>query len=379
MTPFGWLAVGGAGGLAVVWLAYPLLVAGLAALVRARPRARAGEKGDGEVPRVTVVIATREPPEVVRARVLDIRAGDYQREKLDVVVAVDASSPHRDAAPSEFGDGVAVVPGDAEGGKAAALNAGVRAARGEILVMTDSWQRFHPEAIRRLVGGFVDPRVAAVSGRLELAPARGAGALIRAYSRYEHWLRRSEARLHSVVGLVGAINAVRRERWAPLPAGLILDDVHTPMRLVLEGARVAFVNEAIAYDRRPPSPRQEFSRKVRTLTGVLQLCAWLPGVLVPVRNPIWAQFVCHKLLRMLTPYLVLSTLVGVVGLSWLAVERSGSASVLVPLALAMLAAIGWTRWGRRARDVVALGAMVQLALVMAALNAARGNWNVWHR
>ena len=41
---------------------------------------------------------------------------------------------------------------------------------------------------------------------------------------------------------------------------------------------------------------------VRTLTGVIQVCAWLPGVLNPLRNRIWLQFVFHKLLRLLTPY-----------------------------------------------------------------------------
>jgi cellulose synthase/poly-beta-1,6-N-acetylglucosamine synthase-like glycosyltransferase len=375
MSVFAWLALIGVGGIAVVWVAYPLAVAALAAL----RRPRATHAGARHEPAVTVVIATRETPDVIRSRVRDIRSGSYPAAKLDIVVAVDPLSPHRGALPSELGEGVTIVVGDAEGGKAAALNAGVRAARGEILVFADSWQRFHPDALRHLADGFADPRVAAVSGRLELERARGAGAIIRAYWSYEVWLRRNEARLHSTVGVVGAINAVRRDRWAPLPAGLILDDVHTPMRLALEGARIEFANDAIAFDPRPPSPRQEFPRKVRTLTGVLQLCAWLPGVLVPVRNPLWAQFVCHKLLRMLTPYFVLAAAVGVAGLAWLAARGRWSPGEIALVAAALLAGVAWTRWGRRLREIAALAVMVQAALVIAAVNAARGNWNVWHR
>ena len=49
------------------------------------------------------------------------------------------------------GPRVTVLDGDAAGGKAASVNAGVRAATGEVLVFTDTQQRFEPEAIDALV------------------------------------------------------------------------------------------------------------------------------------------------------------------------------------------------------------------------------------
>src|SRR5205814_2287338 len=119
------------------------------------------------------------------------------------------------------------------------------------------------------------------------------------------WLRRCEAQVHSCVGVTGAVYAMRRKLWSPLPAGLINDDVYIPMRMVLAGYRIAFADDAHAVETRRPTAQQEYTRKLRTLTGVLQLCAWLPELLVPHRNPIWPQFVIHKLLRLLTPYCLL--------------------------------------------------------------------------
>ena len=57
-----------------------------------------------------------------------------------------------------------------------------------------------------------------------------------------------ESEIHSVPGATGAIYAVRRSLFTPLPAGTILDDVVVPMRIVLGGHRAVFDPAARAYD-----------------------------------------------------------------------------------------------------------------------------------
>jgi cellulose synthase/poly-beta-1,6-N-acetylglucosamine synthase-like glycosyltransferase len=143
---------------------------------------------------------------------------------------------------------VAAVVGDEPGGKAATLNAAVRAATGDVLVFTDAGQSFDPQAIRRLVGALATPGVGAASGRLEIPAGVDGPSLSERYWRFERWIRRAEARLHSTVGVTGAIYAMPRALWSPLPPGLILDDLFVPMRLVLAGQRIAFQDDA-----RPPT------------------------------------------------------------------------------------------------------------------------------
>jgi len=358
-----------------VWAVYPALI-GVAAGVMRRRDARA-PGAPAAMPHVTAIVATRADAVAVRERVDDLLRSEYPAALLDVVVAYDARTTEPMATWSgEEAGRVQVVRGDEPGGKATALNAGVRAARGEILVFADSGQRFGADAIALLTRALLRPDVGAVSGRLELAQGAKAPALpLRLYWSLERWLRRREADVHSAIGVTGAIYAMRRALWTPLPAGLILDDLFVPMQLVLAGHRIAFVDEARAYETRATTDGNEYRRKVRTLTGVLQLCAWLPRTLTPLRNPAWVQFVTHKLLRLLTPYWLLVCVVWVavavaqrIGLPW-----------LLALAAAFVAMLQLrSRPVRALRSAVVSSILLQVATVRATANGARGRWDVWH-
>src|SRR6185295_8143951 len=106
----------------------------------------------------------------------------------------------------------------------------------------------------------------------------------------------------SMLGATGAIYAMRRSLWRPLPADTILDDVLAPMRAVLAGYRVVFTNRARAFDRTAPDAQAEARRKVRTLAGNYQILWLEPRLLLPWRNPVWLQYVSHKIGRLLVPY-----------------------------------------------------------------------------
>lgn len=191
-------------------------------------------------------------------------------------------------------------------GKAAALNNGCVLSNREIIVFADIRQTWEPDALQLLLENFADPQVGAVSGDLLLHDAAGVLAGVAMYWRYEKMLRRLEGRINSVVGVTGAISAVRRRLFKPIPPGTILDDVYWPLRVSLQGYRVIHDRRAIAYDRLPSKTRDEFRRKVRTLSGNFQLLMRLPVALLPWRNAIWLQLISHKVLRLVVPWALLA-------------------------------------------------------------------------
>ena len=371
------LALGAVLLLLVVWLGYPVAIA-LMSSRRQRDRASAALVA----PTVSVVVATRDDEDVVRSRVLDALRTDFDPSKVEVIVGLDAHSASAaagivtaDVDPAR----VRVVRGDPPGGKAATLNAAVRVASGDVIVFADAHQRFETHTISELVAPFADPAVGAVSGSLRLGTAdptaRGVTDL---YWVYERWLRRSEARLHSSIGATGAVYAIRRRLWEPLPPGLILDDVLVPMRVVLGGSRVVWAEDARAHETRSPSGIQEYRRKVRTLTGVLQLCAWAPALLSPRRNPVWLQFVFHKLLRLLTPYLLVIIAVWAAARLWSIADGLGGAVLVAASLAASLLMLAWRVLRAPARRSFLFDAvMLQAAVVMATFNGLRGRWDVW--
>ncbi len=275
------------------------------------------------------------------------------------------------------GDRCTVLSGDAPGGKASALNAGLRSIPEEFLVLTDTHQRFRATTIPGLIQALVaDPTFGAVSGALQTREPGERAGLADHYWRLEKLLRRDEAIVHSTVGVTGAVYAVRRALYPQLPEGLILDDLFVPMTIVLGGHRVGFVESAIATDTRRFTTEQEYRRKVRTLTGVWQLCAWLPAVLVPGRNPIWGQFVAHKLLRLATPYLAFAALVALAVLAVPVIHAMAPWALPAAIGLAVAAMLA-PGIGAKVRNLLHSLLAMQAAIVMATVNGLRGRWAVW--
>ena len=290
-----------------VYLGYPAFLAAWARLAP-RPVHRSAI-----TPALSIVIAVRNEAKVLRTRIDNLLAGDYPADRIQIIVVSDGSTDASEEILSSYRGQVDFLMLPA-GGKAQALNAGVAAARHDVLVFTDARQTFAADALRELVAPLADPRVGGVSGELFLDCESGeAGSTIGegvgAYWSYEKWLRRHESLVGSTVGSTGAIYALRRELWQPLPVETILDDVLAPMRAVLAGSRVVFEGSARAYDRVAPSATTEYQRKTRTLAGNYQILRLEPRLLAPFVNPVWIQFVSHKLGRLIVPYALCAILV----------------------------------------------------------------------
>ncbi len=136
----------------------------------------------------------------------------------------------------------------------------------------------------------------------------GVGEGVGAYWRYEKLVRRAESAFDSTVGATGAIYAIRRRLFEPIPPDTLLDDVLIPLRIVRRGFRVVFDGRARAWDAAAASAREEYTRKVRTIGGVLQLFARERWLWVPTHR-LWAQAISHKLLRLAAPFLMATALV----------------------------------------------------------------------
>jgi cellulose synthase/poly-beta-1,6-N-acetylglucosamine synthase-like glycosyltransferase len=274
----------------------------------ARLRPRPVQKGSF-TPSVSIVIAARNEDANLPAKLENLQQLGYPKDLLQVVIASDGSTDR--TAGILLGQRPHIVPIilDESNGKARALNEAVKRATGEILVLLDARQFVEPNAVSELVSCFADPTVGAVSGELLLEASAGRPVdALGIYWKIEKVVRKLESASGSVVGVTGAIYAVRRELYTVIPPGTILDDVFMPMHVARTGKRVVFQPSAIARDRIFSEKGKEFSRKVRTLTGNYQLLRLAPWLLSPA-NPLLFRFISHKLLRLLVPLLLVLMLV----------------------------------------------------------------------
>ncbi len=364
-----------------VYVGYPLLVALWAKLAHPS-RVWRPPFSQGAWPSISIVVAARNEANRLADRVRNLVDQRYPGE-CEIIVASDGSTDEPAAALAQFGSAVRLIELP-PGGKPLALNAGVAAARGDILVFADARQEFAPGAITRLVENFRDPNVGGASGELVLdceldagkAAESSVGEGIGLYWKYEKWIRRNESRVWSTLGATGAIYALRRGLWRPLPATTLLDDVLAPMRAVLGGHRVVFDERAIAFDGASKDAAAEARRKTRTLAGNYQILALEPRLLVPFVNPVWIQYLSHKVGRLIVPWILVALFCASATLA----PGGGAiyvAALVLQLAFYALAAAGGWLSVRERPARLALMFVVMNYSAIAGLAALRRGREVW--
>ena len=366
------------GGLAVViytYVGYPLLL-----LLWSRHKCSTVDR-PSKMPSVSIVIAAWNEASRLAARINNCLEQHYPSDRLEIIIVSDGSTDDTVSVVSSFGQRVRLVRLEKRQGKAVALNVGVAAAEGEIIVFAAARQRFAPDAVFQLVANFSDSSVGAVSGELilENGPSGKESVGVGLYWTLEKWIRRKEATIDSVIGATGAIYAIRRALYQPLPPGIILDDVATPMRIVMSGYRVIVEPRAQAYDQLSDDAYQEFSRKVRTLAGNYQILAHWPDLVNPRRNRLFIQYLSHKIFRLAVPFALI-----LVFLANLFSQEGVAADLLTMQVIAYaLAFTGWvfSRIGVRERVTAAAWVFVLLnaAALVGALRYVAGSHDLWRK
>lgn len=286
------------------------------------------------LPTVSIVIVVRDGVRHIRAKLKNLRALDYPPEYIEIIVACDGCTDRTAALVRHSHDPrVRVLEFPVSRGKALCLNDAVATARGEILLMTDVQHKLSPLALRELVANLGDPRVGAVSGSLELENVASTFAHgVNAYWHYEKFIRRQESRAGSCVGACAALYALRAEHYRPLPPDALLDDVLVPMNVAAAGRRVVFEPRAVVWGETAQAPLEEQPRRMRAMVGCYQLMDVAPWLLSPSRNRLWFQFMSHKMLRLLAPWLLLALLVSS---AYLARHHMAYGAVVAVLVLCM--------------------------------------------
>jgi biofilm PGA synthesis N-glycosyltransferase PgaC len=218
-------------------------------------------------PTVSVVIAAHNEQNNLPAKLENLRLMEYPQDRLQVIVASDGSTDRTADILRAHRSTVDSVILEIANGKASAINQAIKHATGEILVFMDARQQVALDAISNLVSCFADPDVGAVSGELLLiADESQSSDALGVYWKIEKAIRKLESASGSVVGVTGAIYAIRRDLYTAIPSGTILDDVFVPMHVARQGKRVVFQAAALAYDKLSPAKGKDVDRQLPIVT-----------------------------------------------------------------------------------------------------------------
>lgn len=284
------------------YLGYPVLLTALRAVVR---RTVVTEAPD-DYPSVTMIIPVHNEERVIEAKLKNLEALRYPRDRLLILIISDGSTDGtRQRVLAYRGDlQIRFLELNSRQGKAAALNLGLRHASSELVVFTDASILLEAEAIRHIVRGFQDKTIGCVSGEDHIPSGGGEGL----YGRYELFLRNLESHISSIAGASGSFYAVRTRLCTPFLPGMAPDFLSV-LSTVEQGYRAITEPRAYGTMSSVKSAHDEFRRKVRTLIRGMTALWHARALLNPFRSG-WFALVLwsHKMARWLVPLLLITML-----------------------------------------------------------------------
>jgi cellulose synthase/poly-beta-1,6-N-acetylglucosamine synthase-like glycosyltransferase len=286
--------------LAYVYFGYPLLLR-LGLLGR-----HIGALSGPIQPLVSVIVAAHNEESVIEAKLKNLLASDYPRQRTEILIGSDGSSDRTEEIVRRFSaEGVGLISFPQQQGKSAMQNGLVAAASGSILVFTDADCLFAPGALARIVEQFADPRVGLVTARPLYRNATETCVIQNEswYLRYETWLREQESARGLLAMASGSLFAIRRSLWKPLDRNLG-DDFVLPLQMVKASYKNILNTHAVAVTRLSESePGSMLRLKARIISKDFRALLVHRALLNPFRyGAIAVSLWSHKLLRWLVPY-----------------------------------------------------------------------------
>jgi cellulose synthase/poly-beta-1,6-N-acetylglucosamine synthase-like glycosyltransferase len=357
------------GALLYTYLLFPLLV-GLRGILLRRPYRSAAIH-----PRVSLLIAARNEEAAIGAKLDNLNTLEYPADCLQIIIASDGSEDAtEEIVGAHRGRAVELLRRPRQG-KAAALNAASEAATGEILVFSDANSRWAPDALASLVRPFADERVGGVAGNqvYDHRPGDESAHGERTYWGLDRLLKAAESRAGNTISATGAIYAIRRDLFRPVPAD-VTDDFFTSAGVIAQGYRLVFAPDAVAYEPPAASGRLEFRRKVRVMTRGLRAVVALRDLLNPTRHGFYAlQLLSHKVLRRLMGVPLLLLAIASAALwrrgAFYGVAAAGQAGFY---ACALAGLLPWPGSRQRLFAVPAFFCLATAASLLASWNVLRG-------
>lgn len=261
-------------------------------------------------PLVSIVISAYNEAGSIGAKLDNILSLEYPQDCLEVIIASDGSTDGTDEIVRKYEEHGVKLLSLQRVGKAAALNAAVKAASGEILVFSDANSMYKTDAIQQLVRPFEDPKVGGVAGNQIYRSESSGGSSTdgeRAYWNFDRMLKQYQGKSGNTLAATGAIYAIRKSLFEPIPDG-VSDDLFTSTGIIVRKHRLVFAPEAIAYEPVAATSQMEFGRKVRVIVRSWKAFGFRRELLNPFRYKFYAiQLFSHKILRYLVvfPLLIL--------------------------------------------------------------------------
>jgi poly-beta-1,6-N-acetyl-D-glucosamine synthase len=251
------------------------------------------------LPRVAHIIAAYNEEEVIASKIQDSQRIDYPLDLITTIVIADGSTDRTTEIIRQH-RGVILLFQPAREGKVAAMNRAVATVQdADILIFSDANTSINPDAFKRIVAHYQDPKVGGVAGEKRvIAHSDVPGKAESIYWRYESILKQLGSNFHTVVGAAGELFSVRRQLFVPVPEHVLLDDLFISLSVCKKGLLIRYEPHALASEAPSLSIDDERTRRIRISAGAFQALAMFRDLLNLLKyGKLSFQYISHRVLR----------------------------------------------------------------------------------
>lgn len=266
------------------------------------------------LPSVAILMAVYNEEEVIEKKIHSVFNTNYPADKIRFYIGSDNSTDQTndiiESLRSQYPSLSLRIFGKRTG-KAAIINQLEVQAPEEILILTDANVFFEKTTIYELIKNYKNPEIALVGGNIvnEQFKKEGISFQEKKYLERENIIKYHEGLIWgTMIGALGGLFSIRKDAFAPVPANFLVDDFYISMHTLASGKKVINELNALAYEDVSNKITEEFRRKVRISAGNFQNLAFYRKLLWPPFTGLAFCFLSHKVLRWITPFLLLLAL-----------------------------------------------------------------------
>jgi len=270
---------------------------------------------DIELPTITIVIPAYDEQQWVAEKIRNLAILDYPSNRLKIIFGCDgctddtaaiAIKTARETECHHLEIEVRKFPQNR--GKVAVINDLVQSAGSELIALSDVSSLVSVDALLIAAAHFNNANIGVVNGQYRLLNPGTNGEKI--YWQYQGHIKASEAALGSTLGAHGAFYLFRRSLFSPLAPDTINDDFILPMKIVEAGYRAEYESRIQLLELEQADDKIDHQRRRRIAAGNCQQLLRLKKMMLPRYGRIAFAFTSGKGLRVLMPYLMITTFFG---------------------------------------------------------------------
>lgn len=224
--------------------------------------------------KVTVLIPAYNEEKTIRGTITSLLESEYP--DFEIIVVNDGSTDNTEEAISEFiKDGQIRYIKKANGGKASALNRGIEAAEGEVIIFTDADSFFLPDTISKMVRWFGDPKIDAVCGND--APLHPSTPIQKFLTITTHigtgFVRRALSLMRCLPIITGNLGAIRKEALKEIKGFKEIwgEDLEITFRLYKHRKRIIFDPDPKVLAECPGTIKGLWKQRIRWIRSYIKI------------------------------------------------------------------------------------------------------------